>query len=111
VSTTKDLVRAVKGAYDKCYVNGEGMKDVYLTIINVPGPGSESTDPDLRVHSAVQLAEAIGLDGEDKRLFKNEYLFEWEILERYVVHIPSLQTLHDRGFRMEPYGIFNRQGS
>lgn len=43
-------------------------------------------------------------------LFEDEYLFEWEIPERYVVHVLSLPTLHDRGFRMEPYGISNRQG-
>lgn len=30
--------------------------------------------------------------------------------ERYVVHILSLQTLHTRGFRTEPNGIFNEQG-
>lgn len=71
-------------------------------ISRVLGPGSESTDPHLRVHSAVQLAGAIRLDGEEKRPFKDEYLFEWEIPERYVVHTLSLQT-YDRGFRTEPY--------
>ena len=55
VSTTKDIVQAVKGAYDAYYINGEDMKYVYLTIVNIPGPGSE-TNPDLQVHSAVQLA-------------------------------------------------------
>ena len=79
------------------------MKDVYLTIINVPTPGSERTDPDLRVHSAVQLASKIGLDTRSQSLIKDEYLFEWEIPRRYVVHIVSLQTLHDRGFAMEAY--------
>jgi hypothetical protein len=44
VSTTKDIVRALKGAYD---IEDEDMKDVYLAIINIPGPGSERPDPDL----------------------------------------------------------------
>jgi hypothetical protein len=107
VSTTKDIVRALKGAYDK----DEDMKDVYLTIINIPGPGSERPDPDLRVHSAVQLAREIKLNAKSQRLFKDEYLFEWEIPQRYVVHMVSLQTLHDRGFAMGPYKISNERGT
>ena len=35
-------------------------------ISKIPGPGSESSDPDPGVHSAVQLAGAIGLGREDK---------------------------------------------
>ncbi|KAG9228059.1 hypothetical protein BJ875DRAFT_490287 [Amylocarpus encephaloides] len=111
VSTTKDIVRALKGAYDAHCIKGEDMMDVYLTIINIPGPGSERPDPDLRVHSAVQLARLMGLDEESQRLFKDEYLFEWEIPQRYVVHIVSLQTLHDRGFAMEPYRISDAKGT
>jgi hypothetical protein len=36
VSTTKDMVRALKGAYDEHYVKLQDMKGVYLTIINAP---------------------------------------------------------------------------
>lgn len=53
------------------------------------------------------MARAIGLDAESQRLFKDEYLFEWEIPQRYVLHMVSLQTLHDRGFAMEPYMILD----
>jgi hypothetical protein len=35
-------------------------------ISKVPGLGSESSDPNLRVHGAVQLSGAIGLDREVK---------------------------------------------
>lgn len=87
------------------------MKDVYLTIINIPGPGSKRTDPNLRVHSAIELARAIGLDKKSQRLFKDEYLFEWEIPQRYVVHKVSLQTLHDRGFAMGPYRVSDEGGT
>jgi len=86
------------------------MEDVYLTIISIPSPGSERP-ADLRVHSAVQLARAMGLDEESQRLFKDEYLFVWEIPQRYVVHMVSLQTLHDRGFAMEPYRISDERGT
>ena len=48
------MVPALKGAYDEHYVKLQDMKDVYLPIRNVPTPGSERPDPDLRVHSAVQ---------------------------------------------------------
>jgi len=89
VSTTKDIVRALKGAYDAHYIKDEDMEDVYLTIISIPSPGSERP-ADLRVHSAVQLARAMGLDEESQRLFKDEYLFVWEIPQRYVVHMVSL---------------------
>jgi hypothetical protein len=51
------------------------------------------------------MDRAIGLDAESQRLFKDEYLFDWEIPQRYVLHMESLQTLQDRGFTMEPYMI------
>ena len=110
VSTTKDIVRAMKGAYDE-YYTGHDIKDIYLTIINIPGPDSEQLDPDLRVHSAVQLAREIGLDAESQMLFKDEYLFEWEIPRRYVVHVVSLQTLYNRGFAMESYMVPDERGT
>ena len=103
VSTTKDIVRALKGAYDQWYRHELEAKDVYLAIINIPPQG---TDPNLRVHSAIQLARKIGLDERDQLRFKGEYLFEWKIPKRYVVQRVSLQTLHDRGFRMDEYERF-----
>ena len=111
VSTTKDVVRTLKGVYDKHYIEDEDVKDMYLTIINIAGPGSERPDPDLQVHSAVRLARAIELDAESQRLFKDECLFEWEIPQRYVVNRVSLRTLRDRGFAMESYRISDEGGT
>jgi hypothetical protein len=36
-------------------------------------------------------------------MFKNEYIFEWEIPEKYIVHKVSVQTLLERGLNMERY--------
>jgi len=56
-------VRALKGAYDECYVYRQDARDVQLAIINIP---RLDTDPNLRVHGAMRLARDIGLDEEEQ---------------------------------------------
>lgn len=45
-------------------------------------------------HRAQDLEE---VGGSDPKLFKSEYIFDWEIPGEYINHVVSLQTLIDRG--------------
>lgn len=36
-------------------------------------------------------------------MFKDKYIFKWEVLEKYIVHKVLVQTLLERGFSMERY--------
>lgn len=36
-------------------------------------------------------------------MFKDEYIFEWEVLEKYIVHKVSVQTLLERRLSIERY--------
>jgi len=47
------------------------------------------------------LAQEIWQD--ETNMFKDEYIFEWEVPEKYIVHKVSVQTLLERGLSMERY--------
>jgi hypothetical protein len=52
-------------------------------------------------HHAQHLARKIGHD--KTAIFKDEYIFEWEIPEKYIVHKVSVQTLLERGLDIGRY--------
>jgi len=52
-------------------------------------------------HNAEYLAREMGQD--ETNMFKDEYIFEWEVLEKYIVYEVLVQTLLERRLNMERY--------
>ena len=90
VSASDKITRTLSGAFAKSNICHEGPKDVWIALIHVPQTGTLSA-----YYSAKDLAEEAGFGNAD--YFRSEYLFDWEIEEKYVEHIVSLQTLIERG--------------
>lgn len=42
--------------------------------------------------------------------FRNEYLFEWEIPEEYIIHKVSVQTLLERRLNIKCYLRYSKKG-
>ncbi|THV47738.1 hypothetical protein BGAL_0291g00020 [Botrytis galanthina] len=95
VSVTTSIIRALKIAFNKHYRDDEKRAGIWIALIEVP-----DRDKDL-YHSAQEIARRC--HDQYPVLFKNEYLFEWEIPIKYVVHGISVQTLVDRGLNMKEY--------
>ncbi|KAM0134450.1 hypothetical protein ACHAO1_005662 [Botrytis cinerea] len=79
VSVTSSIIRAIKTAFNKHYKDGENPVGIWIVFIGVP------------------------YQDADRKGFKDEYLFEWEIPMEYVVHRVSVKTLVDRGLDMKGY--------
>jgi hypothetical protein len=94
VSGSDRIVDTSKRAFDMHYEDGESSADIWIAFIEVPSTTNETAT---RIHSAKELAEKCG-DPEYKK-FSHEFVFEWAIPEKYVVHEVSLQTLMERGLR------------
>lgn len=94
VSASSKLTRTLSGAI-KRYRQGEDPKAIWIAFICPPEhlPG----EPTL-CHSAEELAKQLdaGL-GVSPKLYKSEWVFDWEIEEVWVAHKASFQTLMNRG--------------
>ncbi|KAI9376424.1 hypothetical protein BJX61DRAFT_364259 [Aspergillus egyptiacus] len=90
VSVTNHPVEAVHRALAKHYWFGEDPGTIWVVIIRVPGIQKHKG-----LHHAKKLAQESQL--KDVDIFKNEYLFEWEIPLEYEKHRISAQTLLDQG--------------
>lgn len=98
ISVSSRIIDTVKRAFDECYTHGESPEDIWIAFIEIPSTVDESPTP---VHAARHLAEECRL--EEPNLFYYEYVFEWIIPDKYVLHQVSLQTLIDRGLDWEKY--------
>jgi hypothetical protein len=87
VSTTSRLIRAIHTAFDKLY-SGEDAGDIEIVIIDVPEVSRETTS----VHRAEDLAGRLRWTEERRKAYRDEFLFEWEIPEGWVV--PSSQSVY-----------------
>jgi hypothetical protein len=85
---TGSFIDVLRRAFDKLY-EGEEPDQIWIVFISVPYKDKST------YHHAEHLARDIGHD--TPRMFKNEYIFEWEIPEEYIVHKVSVQTLLERG--------------
>ncbi len=94
VSVTISFTDALRRAFDKLY-GGDKPEQIWIIFISVPYKDKAT------YHHAEYLAQEIGQDETD--MFKDEYIFEWEIPERCIAHKVSVQTLLERGFTMEHY--------
>ncbi|KAK3934720.1 hypothetical protein QBC46DRAFT_399090 [Diplogelasinospora grovesii] len=100
VSVSDRIIDTVKRAFDKHYNDGEIPRDIWVVFVEVPATIHETP---ARVHAARRLAEEC--EDLEPRLFYHEFVFEWAIPEKYMLHKVSLQTLMDRGLEWERYII------
>ena len=73
--------------FNKLYI-GDKPDQIWIVFISVP-----HEDKSIYYH-AEHLAREIGHD--TPRMFKNEYIFVYEIPEKYIIHKVSVQTLLER---------------
>jgi hypothetical protein len=108
ISTSSRLIDTLQRAFGIFYnkANDPGERNpgqIWIAFMYVP-------DVDKHIyHHAEDLAKQYREPEPGK--FRYEYLFEWEIPERYIVHEVSVETLMNRGFDMKHYlrnGMFPR---
>ncbi|PON20064.1 hypothetical protein TGAM01_v211068 [Trichoderma gamsii] len=105
ISASSRIIDTVRRVFDKWYTDGESLEDIWIAFIGIPTTVDESLTP---VHAARHLAEECEL--EEPNLFYYEYVFEWIIPDKYVLHQVSLQTLIDRGLDWEKYLFADSHG-
>jgi len=94
ISVTVNFTDALRRAFEK-YYEGDSPNRIWIVFISVPHKDRSI------YHHAEHLAREIGQD--KTAIFKDKYIFEWEIPEKYIVHKISIQTLVERGLDMERY--------
>jgi hypothetical protein len=94
ISATISFIDALRRAFDKLY-EGDRPDQIWIVFISVPHKDKAT------YYHAEYLAREIGQDKTN--MFKDEYIFEWEVPEKYIVHKVSVQTLLERGLKMERY--------
>ncbi|KAJ5240532.1 uncharacterized protein N7469_002123 [Penicillium citrinum] len=99
VSGTDRPIEALHRAFVKYYNLNERASDIWIAIISVP----MSENDRLPYDHAVELALDLGYCPEEGKKFIHEYIFEWEIENRYVELIVSVDTLIDRGLDLGSY--------
>ncbi|KAL1591740.1 hypothetical protein SLS60_011739 [Paraconiothyrium brasiliense] len=95
ISVSNRLIDTLRRAFSKFYEDEEDPNQIWITFIHVP-------DVDKHVyHHAEGLAKKWNCPNPSR--LRYEYIFEWEIPEKYLIHKVSVQTLIERGFGMEEY--------
>jgi hypothetical protein len=94
IAVTISFIDALRRAFDKLY-GGDKPDQIWIVFISV------SHKDKARYHHSEYLAREIGQD--ETNMFKDEYIFEWEVPEKYIAHKVSVQTFLKRGLNMERY--------
>ncbi|KAL9488341.1 hypothetical protein ACSS6W_000618 [Trichoderma asperelloides] len=98
ISVSSRIIDTIQRAFEKRYTDKESPADIWIAFIKAPATGHESPTS---LHVAQHLAEECKLPKPKK--FCYEYVFEWVIPDKYVLHQVSLKTLMDRGLDWEKY--------
>lgn len=102
ISVTVNFTDALRRAFEK-YYEGDNPDRIWIVFISVP-----HNDRSIYHHAEHLAGYLAGEIGQDKTsMFKDEYIFEWEIPEKYIVHKISVQTLLQRGLKMERYCVYS----
>lgn len=98
ISVSSRIIDTMQRAFEKCYTYDESPADIWIAFIKCPSTGHESPTS---LHAAQHLAEECKIP--TPHIFHYEYVFEWVIPDKYVLHQVSLQTLMDRGLDWEKH--------
>jgi len=80
---TISFIDALRRAFDKLY-RGDKPEQIWIVFISVPHKDK------VTYHHAECLARKIGQS--ETNMFKDEYIFEWEIPEKCIVHKVSVNS-------------------
>lgn len=94
ISVTVSFIDVLNRAFARLH-KGDKPDQIWIVFISVPYKDKGV------YHHAEDLAREI--EHNKPSLFKDEYIFVWEIPEKYMVHKISVQTLLERGLTMECY--------
>lgn len=95
---TVNFIDALRRALRK-YYEGDSPDRIWIVLISVPHKDRSI------YHHAEHLARE---SGQDKTaIFKDEYIFEWEIPEKCIVHEVSVQTLLGSGLDLGRYSGYS----
>jgi hypothetical protein len=89
ILVTVSFIDALRRAFD------DELDQIWIVFISVLHKNKAT------YHHAEYLAREMGLD--ETNMFKDEYIFEWEVPEKYIVHKVSVRTLLERKLSMESY--------
>jgi len=102
ISVTVNFTDALRRAFEN-YYGGDSPDRIWIVFISVPHKDRSI------YHHAERLARKIGRN--KTAMFKDEFIFEWEIPEKYIVHNVSVQTLRERGLDLERYCGYSNGGT
>ena len=94
MSASDRIIDTLNRAFDKHYIDNESLADIWIAFVKVPPNINEAAT---RIHFGQELAEKCRLP--KYYLYSYEVVFEYAILEKYVVYKVSLQTLIKRGLQ------------
>ena len=98
VSASDRIIDTLNRAFDKLHGHDESSAEVWIAFLEVPS----TIDEDIaRIHSAKELAEECELS--EPKSFVHEVVFEWAVPDKYVLHQVSLQTLMNRGLKIDDF--------
>ncbi|KAK5990609.1 hypothetical protein PT974_08878 [Cladobotryum mycophilum] len=83
VSVSDRIIDTLRRAFNKHYKDGESPEDIYIIFVKTLGNLNG-----IAIHSARDLAKK-GQNSKSNQ-FMHEFLFEWAIPEKYVVHTISV---------------------
>ncbi|KAF2802114.1 uncharacterized protein BDZ99DRAFT_483133 [Mytilinidion resinicola] len=95
ISVSSRIIDTLRRAFNKLYEDEESPDQIWITFIYVP-----DTDKDV-YHHAEDLAKKWNYPDNGK--LRYEYIFTWEIPEKYLIHKVSVETLIKRGLDMKGY--------
>ncbi|THY83112.1 hypothetical protein D6C93_08985 [Aureobasidium pullulans] len=93
VSTTSKFLRALHIAYKKMWL-GEDERDIMIAFFTT------QADAQTKIYHAKDFAIGSGSSEEEANMFKNEYIFLWEVPDGNVIHTVSMDLVIARGFAL-----------
>ena len=104
VSVSSRMIDTLRRAFNKYYEYREDPSQIWIAFIYVPNVDKHAG----AYHHAMGLAERFKMRGF--RLLQYEYIFEWEIPQKYFIHEVSVETLKKRGFTMSEFLVKKKFG-
>ena len=102
VSVSSRMIDTLRRAFNKFHVAREDPSQIWIAFFFVPNRDKHV------YHHAEGLADILRM--KDSSWLRHEYIFEWEIPKKYVIHEVSVETLMQRGFNMSEFLVNDKRG-
>lgn len=97
VSCSDRIIDTLRRAFKKYYEDHDAATEIWIAFVEIPPTEGG-------IHAARKLADECSLPRS--YLFSREFVFEWAIPKKYVLHEVSLQTLFNRGLPQDSFSEF-----